>query len=58
MQTKEYHGWRNYATWAAYTWLTNDAFLYKEALGVTHGKGIPEAAIALRNFVASRLLPT
>ena len=47
----KYHGWKNYATWATFTWLTNEERTYRKVLGVIRDKETPEAAAALRDFV-------
>ncbi len=39
-----YNGWRNYPTWAVFTWLSNDEDSYRNARTVAHVAGGPYRA--------------
>lgn len=43
------NGWKNYETWAAYTWLTNEEGTYNAVMTITeehaHREGSKEAAV-------------
>ena len=46
-----YHGWKNYATWAVYTWLSNDPGSEEFAREAVRGLSISRAAESLKNSI-------
>lgn len=51
-ESRGYNGWRNYPTWAVFTWLSNDEDTYRRASAVAHAAGGPyRAADDLRSEI-------
>lgn len=46
-----YNGWKNYETWATYSWLSNDEFTYREVSLIAEKGSTPKAAKILREYV-------
>lgn len=51
-ESRAYNGWKNYPTWAVYTWLSNEEYSYYRAQGIVNRADEPyRAADDLRDDV-------